>query len=235
VCEYGLVLGCSRSKFTCFNCLDALLTSQGGGGTFGVITKVTIRTIPETPIALYNFNLQAKANSTVYWEILSYFVAQYPALSAANISAFTYLYPNITLDELTGPVASFEVVFVLPDPVSEATLGDLWAPFWAHVNETYPGQTTTQTTSKVFPNLYSMFLKYADSSSAGVDKVVGSWLLPPEALTGNGLMDALAGFVGTSGARLYMVSGRGVWNAEPRGGSNAINPAWRKALIHAGK
>ena len=212
-----------------------LITIQGGGGTFGVLTKVTIRTIPETPIAIYNFNLQTEPNSTVYWEILAYFVAQYPALSGANVSSFTYLYPNITLDEAIGPVASFEGVFVLPEPPSATALNDLWAPIWAHINETYPGQTVTQTTSKVFPNLYSLFLQYADTSSAGVDKVVGSWLLPPETLTDDAIMDALVDFVGEAGARLYMVSGKGVWNAKPRGGSDAVNPAWRKALIHAGK
>jgi len=29
------------------------------------------------------------------------------------------------------------------------------------------------------------------------------------------------------------VSGKGVHNAKPRGGSNAINPAWRKAYVHS--
>ena len=132
-------------------------------------------------------------------------------------------------------MASFEGVFVLPEPASESALEDLWAPFWVYVNETYPNQIVTQATSTVFPDLYSTFLQYADASSAGVDKVVGSWLLPPETLTDDALKDALVDFLGESGGRLYMVSGKGVWDAEPRGGSNAVNPAWRKALIHAGK
>jgi hypothetical protein len=41
--------------------------------------------------------------------------------------------------------------------------------------------------------------------------------------------------LGDAGGRLYMVSGKGVWNSKPRGGSDAVNPAWRKTLIHAGK
>ena len=132
-------------------------------------------------------------------------------------------------------MASFEGVLALPEPASASTLEDLWAPFWAYVNETYPGQTVTQTKSIVFPDLYSLFLKYADASKAGVDKVVGSRLLPPETLTDDALIDALIDFLGDSGGSLYMVSGKGVWDAKPRGGNDAVNPAWRKALIHAGK
>lgn len=80
-----------------------------------------------------------------------------------------------------------------------------------------------------------MFLALADSDGAGVDKVVGSRLLPAETLTDDDFRDALIEFVGDSGARLYMVSGKGVWDAKPRGGSDAVNPAWRKSSIHAGK
>ena len=80
-----------------------------------------------------------------------------------------------------------------------------------------------------------MFLEFADDAGAGVDKVVGSRLLPPETLTQDAFRDALIDFLGDAGGRLYMVSGKGVWDAEPRGGSDAVNPAWRKALIHAGQ
>lgn len=132
-------------------------------------------------------------------------------------------------------MATFQGVFVLPGPPSATILEDLWAPIWVYVNETYPNQTVTQVKSNVFPNLYDAFLKYADVSTAGVDKVVGSWLLPAETLTEDTLKNALITFLGVSGARLYMVSGKGVWNAKPRGGSDAVNPAWRKALIHAGQ
>ncbi|KAE9366414.1 FAD-binding domain-containing protein [Stipitochalara longipes BDJ] len=205
----------------------------GGGGTFGVLTKVTIRTIPSPRLAVYNFNLQTEPNSTAYWDILAYFLAQYPALSAANVAAFTYLFPNAPLTEGGPPVSSFEAVLALPDPTSANELEDLLAPIWAHINETYPGPIITGATSTVFPDLYSMFLEYADASTAGVDKVVGSWLLPAETLTDDEFKDTLKTFLGESGGRLYMVSGKGVWDAAPRGGSDAVNPAWRKALIHA--
>ena len=194
-----------------------------------------MRTFPSFPIALYDFKLQAAPNSTVYWEIMGHVLAQLPNLSAVNVSAFTYLYPSITPAEPGDPIASFEGVFALPEPTSSSVLEDLLAPIWRYVNETYPGQTATQAKSVVYPNLYSLFLDYADDSVAGVDKIVGSWLLPPETLTDDAFTHALITFLGESGGRLYMVSGRGVWDAKPRGGSDAVNPAWRKALVHAGE
>ena len=32
----------------------------------------------------------------------------------------------------------------------------------------------------------------------------------------------------------YLLGGKGVADAVPRGGSDAVNPAWRKAVVHAG-
>lgn len=71
---------------------------------------------------------------------------------------------------------------------------------------------------------------------AGQDKVVGSWLLFAEFLTTDAMRDALIDFQGEfNGARLYMVAEKGVHDVVPRGGSDAVNPAWRKALIQTGK
>jgi hypothetical protein len=69
--------------------------------------------------------------------------------------------------------------------------------------------------------------------------MVGSRLLDAEALTANltAVKVALQGFIAPGGgqANVDFISGKGVWNAVPRGGSDAVNPAWRKALIHMSK
>lgn len=186
------------------------LTSQGGGSTFGVLTKVTIRTVPSTPIAVYDFTIEAQPNSTVYWDSVTYLLAQFPTLSDSNVAAYTYLFPNTSAAGLGGDVASFEAVFALYDPPSASTLEDLLRPFVRHINATYSNQTSTKATSTVFSNFYSMYLDYADDDGAGVDKVVGSRLLPPETLTENGFSGALMDFLGDAGGRLYMVAGKGV-------------------------
>jgi hypothetical protein len=196
---------------------------------------VTVRTVPSTPIAVYDFTIEAQINSTAYWDSVAYLLAQYPTLSESNVAAYTYIYPNTSAAGLGGDMASFEAVFALYDPASASTLEHLLKPFLRHVNKTYSDKITTKATSTIFPNFYSLFLKYADDAGAGVDKVVGSRLLPPATLTEDAFRDALIDFMGDVGGRLYMVSGKGVWDAKPRGGSDAVNPAWRKTLIHAGK
>ena len=76
-----------------------------------------------------------------------------------------------------------------------------------------------------------------DVSQAGQDIVLGSRLLDKETVTGNQtrLKEAIKGFVGTgpgSSGGPFLLGGRGVWDAVLRDGSDAVNPAWRKALAH---
>lgn len=196
---------------------------------------MTVRTVPSTPIAVFDLSIEAESKSTVYWDIVAYLVAQFPVLADSNVAAFTYLYPNASDAGLGSNASFFEAIFVVYDPPSRSTLEDLLAPYVQHVNKTYSGRMTLKAEPRTFPDFFNLFEKYADDTGAGVDKVVGSRLLPPEILKEESFSTALATFAGEAGARLYMVAGKGVWNAVPRGGSNAVNPAWRKALIHAGK
>ncbi|KAL6884721.1 hypothetical protein GGI43DRAFT_432980 [Trichoderma evansii] len=205
----------------------------GGGGTFGVLTKVTVRTVPSKPMAVYDFIIETKPNSTAYWESVAYMIAQYPTLADSNVAAFTYLYPNTSAAGLGEDMASFEAVFALYDPDSPSTLGSFLEPYVNQIKYNYSSQITTKVTSTIFPNFRSMFLEYADDKGAGVDKVVGSWLLPPGTLKEYAFGEALVDFLGPTGGRLYIVSGTGVWDAKPRGGGDAVNPAWRNALVHA--
>ncbi len=74
-------------------------------------------------------------------------------------------------------------------------------------------------------------------ASAGYHTYVGRRLLDGPALTANltATKEAFTQFSGSGIGTAYLVAGRGVWNAQPRGGSDAASPAWRKAYIHASK
>jgi hypothetical protein len=64
---------------------------------------------------------------------------------------------------------------------------------------------------------------------------MGSRLLDSEALSANATATKLAleKFSAGGQATVYIVSGKGVWEATPRGGSTAANPAWRRTYVHA--
>lgn len=182
--------------------------------------------------------MQAPVNATSYWDGVVYLLSQYPTLADSGVAAFTYLYPNTTSAGVSSgnSTASFEALFALYNPASKAALEDLLNPLVRHINKTYGSEYfSTSVSTTIFPKFNDMFQKFADNKGAGVDKVVGSRLLPPAVLAQSAFRDSLIEFLGDAGGRLYMVSGKGVWDAKPRGGSNAVNPAWRKALIHAGK
>jgi hypothetical protein len=78
-----------------------------------------------------------------------------------------------------------------------------------------------------------------DGSPVGVTVFLGSRLLGAEALTTNltavaGAFETLAG-VGIGVTESYLISGKGVWDAKPRGGGNSVCPAWRKTLSQNGE
>ncbi|KAJ5097411.1 hypothetical protein N7456_008132 [Penicillium angulare] len=209
----------------------------GGGSTFGILTKVTIRTVPSSPIAVYDFTIETPVNETSFWDSISYLLAQYPTLADSGVAAYTYIYPNTSAAGVASGQgnASFQVVFALYNPASQYELEELLESFIQQINTTYSDQKlSTKVSSTIFPTFYEMFMEYADDEGAGVDKVVGSRLLPPSTLEKDEFRNALIQFLGDAGGRLYMVSGKGVWDAKPRNGGDAVNPAWRKALIHAG-
>lgn len=109
---------------------------------------------------------------------------------------------------------------------------------FADATSLYPGRFATYTNATSYPDFWGYYEINNGPLSAGSDILLGSRLLDGKALTGN--LTALAEAYKTAsapglGAQAFLVSGKGVHNAKPRGGSNAVNPAWRRAYVHSGK
>lgn len=83
------------------------------------------------------------------------------------------------------------------------------------------------------------FEEHFDSGAAGQSGAFKSRLIGEEALNGNGdpeaIVDALLAATSPPlvGMSMFLLGGKGVNEAKPRGGSNAVNPGWRKALVHS--
>lgn len=90
-------------------------------------------------------------------------------------------------------------------------------------------------TTQLEPSLYDWWkTAYPAGAVATSDSQLGSRLLDEEALSVP--LPALAKALQTAYPDLVLlgnlVSGPGVWNAQPPGGLGSMTPAWRKAVVH---
>lgn len=221
--------------------IDLFYAFRGGGGSsFGVLLSATIQTYPTMPYAILDITLLMYDAGDKYWDIMAYILSQYPSLSNQGISGYPYVLPSYTI--APGEVfALYSAKFHDHNsPYGASNLTAIFNPIITHITSTYSStglilEFTNITT--YYETRYQAHLANHDASLAGQDTVLGSRLLTAETLTGNqtALKEALRGFTGTgpnAGSGPFLLGGRGVADAVPRGGSDAVNPAWRSALAH---
>ena len=112
----------------------------------------------------------------------------------------------------------------------------IFNPILAHMSNVYPVVVSHNTT--FVPSLYEWWkVQYPAGAVAATDARLGSRLLDEMALSqpldtlADGLSKAYPGLVLLGN----LVSGPGVWNAQPPGGLGSMTPAWRKAVTHLSK
>ncbi|KAI0465647.1 FAD-binding domain-containing protein [Xylaria cf. heliscus] len=204
----------------------------GGGGTFGVITKLTVKAYPMPQTITWTFSVtKATSDASAWWKLLAQIHAELPALKAGGLqgyysivgppasSALTFggsfnLYnkPNGTMGSLIKPVLS------LLDQASEtATYSSSinWAATWIEVFDASGGQ----------------------DNSAGLGGAAStSRLLPAASLTQN--LEFLADVLELIGPEddpkigLSNPTIAGCLIASTNPVDNALNPAWRNTTVH---
>lgn len=233
-----LVLGYAWCEFRAIlddNYAISNYPSQGGGSTFGVLSSVTVKAFPSPQIANVIVILRAIASVDTFWSAMAYFVSQYPALSEQGIAGYSSLSGSSVMRTYTG---SFLLPILSPSNTT-ASLAAALRTITDKITSTYrfqffpPSITTT-----LYPNFQAWFAVSEGPKSAGTDFIIGSRLLPAEVLTRDlaklktALMGAASNVAG--GVQVYLLGGKGVRDAIPRGGSDAVNPAWRTSLLHVG-
>lgn len=132
-------------------------------------------------------------------------------------------------------MAAIAGVYMLQDTQNVDDMAAIWKPILEHVAVTWP-QALRIHNNTAFPSWLSWYSEHFDTDSAGLNTYVGSHLVDAESLTDpKAIGQAWKQFsiLGTGNA--YLVAGKGVREAKPRGGGNAVVPAWRKTLVHASK
>ncbi|KAI1378991.1 FAD-binding domain-containing protein [Hypoxylon crocopeplum] len=200
----------------------------GGGSTFGVMTSVTLTTHPSPQIVGMEIGLFADFNATFIWEMAGYLLSQIPYLDSKGVSGYTIFTDNFTYGPISGAGMGGSLVILGTQDVNDML--SIWAPILDHVNKTWPGVSPLLLPTP-YPSFQAWFDIHYDQDTAGTDRWIGSHLVDAESLTRNTTAagEAFKIFQGSA----YLVAGKGVNNAKPRGGSNAVNPSWRRAIVHS--
>ena len=173
-----------------------------------------------------------------FFEQMAYIMSKYPYLSNYSISAYPYIYP-IYPTSATTSAAVYKSDFLLHDGTSGAAMTEIFSPIIEYISSTWPGTYLVNSTTE-YPTFYAHFQANVAATAAGKEQFVGSRLLSADVLTSNltALTVAVKGFTGnlaTSAVAPYLLGGKGVKDAVPQGGSDAVLPAWRSSLAHFGK
>lgn len=201
------------------------------------MTSVTIRTFPTPRLTNLFFSAATiDVGSSPVFDLVAYLISQLPLLGDRGLSGYTYMFqgfPN-PVDGGATTVTGMIGTVALQDTQDSLDMLKLWTPLFAHINSTWTDVMISQDIT-TYSSFLAWYRDHYDMTTTGTNTYVGSRLLDAAAVTTNLTASAEAFKQFSSGgvATAYLVSGKGVHNTRPRGGSDAVLPAWRNAYIHA--
>ncbi|PWI69532.1 hypothetical protein PCL_01179 [Purpureocillium lilacinum] len=214
----------------------------GGGSTFGVVVSVTLRTHPTPQVTGAGFiAFTDPKHHTIKDELLAYLSSQVPVLMDKGLSGYVFLSAGMSLpDGTTVPgvpptfAGAFGTVLVQDAADREAAIMRAFKPLNDTIQERWPGKVNLIVLPKHYNTFWEWHKENHDAGRGGGSTYVASRMLAGDELKGNNtkFMSALKEvFKANERFDIFMVGGKGVANARPRGGSDAVNPAWRKAAV----
>ncbi|PON29066.1 FAD binding domain-containing protein [Trichoderma gamsii] len=214
----------------------------GGGSTFGVITSATLKAYPSPKVTGVTLVIVTDTKESFVPDLLAYIASQMPSLMEQGVSGY-----NIMTKDMQNPIqepglpdriAGLVGSCIMQDIDGSQVITEAFNPINETIQQRWPNKVQFYTIIEQFDSFLGWFDKNYDMYSAGGSAYLVSRLLDGEALTGdsealgNALQEVLSS--GSKGSlAAYMVAGKGVQEAVPRGGGNAVNPAWRTAYVHA--
>lgn len=200
------------------------------------MTSVTLQTHPTPKLVAVNLAIASLNLSAPWvWDMNGYLLSQFPYLDSKGVSGYSVVTHNYSVPYGTYGnvnIAGLAGEFLLLGTENTTDMQAIWDPVIAHVNAIWPDAVALVGLIP-YPSFASWLEVYSDKDPSGYDLWVGSHLLDATSLTSNSTAVGQA-FEIFSG-QAFLVSGNGTRYAKPRGGSNAINPSWRKTYVHASK
>ncbi|KAJ5751884.1 hypothetical protein N7520_008801 [Penicillium odoratum] len=213
----------------------------GGGGTWGVVTSVTVRAFEDKPIVSFSISGGAQFQSEEYWKAVEYFHAFLPEFNEAGGSMYYWLIPDYP-DSTAGQISAITAEGGFGNATSKAAVDKIMQPFiYALGNMT--GSAFNYTSTYV-PKATSMYIELTESTSGvGSPVILGSRLVTRDFMKsaeGPGkVTEALRSLrvypgnttVGENAIQGLVVAGPAVW-ANAGVVNSALHPIWRQAQVH---
>ncbi|KAB2102362.1 hypothetical protein AG0111_0g9634 [Alternaria gaisen] len=211
-------------------------TRGGGGGTFGVITKITMKAYPMPRTAVWLWNIQGRNNTDAkeWWRLVASLHANMPAVNEAGFQGYYTI-----AGAKNGPLA-MGGYFMAYDK-SNSSLTTAMENFLAPARESSNLVSSTMsnlTTYSRWIDAYNGLPKQTRDSSSGPGGVISTTrLLTADSLTQD--IEASARMFETIGPQAadyekgmssHILAGALI--ASPKAVDSALNPAWRKATVH---
>ena len=217
----------------------------GGGGTFGVMVSVTVRTFPSFRYAVVKTLLATSAgefNADAFWDKITEFTTRLPDLTDSGVSAYIQTATGLNGAyfglpfSLNGCMGTFQLPLL---HVSNSTASLVGLVDGLMDSSELAGKAENGTTwlSSLSPAEYADFFTYwkdnNGTESSGINAVLALRLLDKKVLTFDRvkLKKALILAGESSGFINNLVSGLGVHRFPAY--SNSVNPAWRTTYVHA--
>ncbi|XP_044724134.1 FAD binding domain-containing protein [Hirsutella rhossiliensis] len=208
----------------------------GGGGTFGVVVSVSVRTFPSVAAVFVEFGFALpKGSTSAYWELIEKLHARLPVISDAGGCGYYFVMPK-TQPQNGTEVLTLSGGFVFLNDTRTDKARKAMNPLAADLRRhALPGSVYNVGVVPQFSEWINTALK-GDADTTGGILLLGSRMVSRDFLArpdGPGrLRDALKdvhesmGGVGFTG---HVVAGGAVARSTV---DSALNPAWRRTLTH---
>jgi hypothetical protein len=200
-------------------------------------------------ITAHVLTINATADSEAFWDTTALIHSDLPRLAEGGLSGQYFILPNSSSAAgarvLGSQAASLQLgpgrgiiswaLNIMNQ--SAAAANRLVEPLLQQLkNSTWSSQISIETETQEFQDFSSYADVFDGLQVVGVDGLIGGRFLDKKALSSNkvDIKEALKATITPAGGIILgeMLMGKGVWDAQPRGGDNAVSKAWRSAITN---
>ena len=205
----------------------------GGGGSWGVVVNVTLRTFPDPPLVFQSLQL-VTPNITAFWDFIREFHVKLPAINDAGGSGYYFVQPGTKNQSST-----LDIILLFVGQTDEAPVAKLLDPLIFYANHTI-GSSSVVAFRAPLPQSKALIQEVlpAESDNEGSIVRVGSRLVSRDFLARPG---GAARLTETFQALYAPGGGGGIITGHIVAGGQvasnqaldvAVNPAWRRTVTH---